>query len=217
MGRLLDTVRFVTRHHDLFVHVGANVATCSVLARKKCAASSFAIEPDPGTSRSLFRNIGLNAIDDLVEAIEAAAAATEGRARFTVGLDSCNRVATADDGDVREVRVVPLDKIIGTRQPAIIKMDVEGFEAAVLAGASETLERRSLLAVLTETESGGVAETLYAAGFRPAYYKPFTRKLDIGPAISRDGAANALFVRDVEALRVRLAAAPKRLILEQAL
>jgi FkbM family methyltransferase len=205
------------RPGDLFVDVGANVGTYSVLASKICGASSIAIEPDPGTTQSLCRNIALNAIDDIVEVVEAAVGASEGHSRFTVGLDTCNRVATAGDADVREVRVVPLDKIIGTRQPAIIKMDVEGFEAAVVAGASKTLERRSLLAVLTETDSGGVAETLCAAGFRPARYEPFTRALDVGAATSRGGAANALFVRDVEALRVRLAAAPKRLILGQAL
>jgi FkbM family methyltransferase len=210
-------VLHVLRPADLFVDVGANVGSYTVLASKVCGASSIAIEPDPGTVASLRRNIAANAIEAQVEVVEGALGATVSRARFTVGLDTCNRVATSADSKFREVAVFPLDEVVGTRQPAIIKMDVEGFEAAVLAGASEALERRSLLAVLTETESGGVAETLYAAGFRPAYFEPFTRKLDIGPAISRDGAANALFVRDVEALRVRLAAAPKRLILEQAL
>jgi FkbM family methyltransferase len=175
------------RPGDHFLDIGANVGSYTVLASKVCGASSIAIEPDPGTARSLRRNIALNAIENNVEVVEAAVGASEGHSRFTVGLDTCNRVATAGDADVREVRVVPLDKIIGTRQPTITKMAVEGFEAAVVAGASDTLEHRSLLAVITETESAGVAETLCAAGFRPARYEPFTRTLDIGPATSRGG------------------------------
>lgn len=206
-------VLHLLRPGDLFVDIGANVGTYTVLASKVCGASSIAIEPDPDAARALRRNIALNGIEDLVEVVETAAGASEGRARFTVGLDTCNRMATPGDVDVREVGVLPLDQIIGTRQPAVLKLDVEGFEAAVLAGAARTVGRPTVLAVLTETESGGVADALRGAGFQSACYEPFTRSMGVGPGVSRGTAANALFVRDMAVLRDRLAAAPKRRVL----
>jgi FkbM family methyltransferase len=181
-------VLHVLRPGDLFVDVGANVGSYTVLATKVCGASSLAIEPDPVTATSLRRNIALNGIENAVEVVEAAVGTTEGRARFTVGLDTCNRMATAVDADVREVRVLPLDAVIGARQPTVIKMDVEGFEAAVVAGAARTIACSSLLAVLVETDTGGVADALIAAGFQPACYEPFSRSPGVGPPSQRGGA-----------------------------
>jgi FkbM family methyltransferase len=208
-------VLHVLRPGDLFVDIGANVGTYTVLASKVCGASSIAIEPDPSTAQALRRNIALNGIEGIVDVVEAAVGATEGHARFTVGLDTCNRMATARDRDVREVRILPLDTVIGAYQPTVIKMDVEGFESAVVAGAARTLACPSLVAVLTETDTDGVADALRGAGFESARYQPFTRTLDMSPAKSRGGAANALFIRDANKLRERIAVAPKLRVLGQ--
>jgi FkbM family methyltransferase len=208
-------VLHVLRSGDLFVDVGANVGSYTVLATKVCRASSIAIEPDPGTATSLRRNLAINGIERDVEVVEAALGASESRVQFTVGLDTCNRVATKSDSRVREVQMLTLDKILDTREPTMLELDVEGFEAAVLAGAARTLAKSSLIAILTETTTGGVSEQLVDAGFKPASYEPWTRNLSAlaGAELGRGRAANALFVRDIDGLRERISAAPRRRIL----
>lgn len=195
------------RPSDLFLDVGANVGSYTVLASKVCGSSTISIEPDPGTANALRRNIQINAIDELVEVVEAALGAVEGRVEFTRGLDTVNHVAGPGDTDVREVQLLTLDAVVGSRRPTLLKLDVEGFEASVVAGGSRTLSCSSLLAVLTETDTDGVAEALIAAGFKPARYEPFSRDLKLDKSTTRGGAANALFVRDVADIRERVAAA----------
>ena len=39
------------------------------------------------------------------------------------------------------VEVRPLDNILGGKQPAIIKIDVEGWEESVISGAETTLSK----------------------------------------------------------------------------
>src|ERR1700737_2016418 len=48
---------------DLFLDVGANVGSYTVLASGVCRASTWAFEPDPNTVRHLRRNIAINELD----------------------------------------------------------------------------------------------------------------------------------------------------------
>ena len=141
------------RAGDLFFDVGANVGTYSVLASAVCGARTIAVEPDPGTASHLRRNIAANAIDRLVTVVEAAMGAEQGKARFTIGRDTTNRVVSSQsetDG-TREVDVRPLDSIVGAEHPLLIKIDVEGYETHVVAGAKHTMAEASLRAILIET------------------------------------------------------------------
>ena len=92
------------RPGDLFVDVGANIGSYTILASAVCGARSIAIEPDPGTVQSLNRNIEANSIGDRVTVIEAAVGAAAGTVCFTIGQDTTNRVAT--DIDVYPVHVM---------------------------------------------------------------------------------------------------------------
>lgn len=56
-------VLHVLRPGDLFLDVGANVGSYTVLAAAVCGASAITIEPDPTTARYLARNISANNID----------------------------------------------------------------------------------------------------------------------------------------------------------
>lgn len=138
--------------------------------------------------------------------------------RFTVDRDTINRIAddTSDERGVVEVPIDTLDRIFAERVPLLFKIDVEGHEAAVLAGASHLLSDRRLKALIVEIGSGFdirpqdelVRERLVAAGFEPAAYDPFRRSLtDSG----RDGGRlrhNVLWVRDRPWLQERLRSAP---------
>ena len=122
------------RPGDLFVDVGANVGTYTVLAAG-LGASVVAVEAAADTARLLRENVELNRFDD-VEVVEAAAGARRGSVRFLSGQDSVNRI---DPGGEAEVEMVTLDSLIGDRPVAGLKVDVEGFELQVLEGAAGAL------------------------------------------------------------------------------
>ena len=121
-------VLHLLRPGDLFVDVGANIGSYTVLASAVCGAHSIAVEPDPETMLFLERNIEANGIGDRVTLVESALGAESGTARFTVGRDTMNRVATESDAETRGVRVETLDELLQDARPVLIKLDVEGFE-----------------------------------------------------------------------------------------
>jgi FkbM family methyltransferase len=195
---------------DLFVDVGANIGSYTVLASAVCGARSISIEPDPDTMSSLRRNVEANGIGSRVRLVETAVGSQAGVIRFTVGHDTTNRVATDADGRTREVIAQTLDEILQGWNPVLIKMDVEGYEPKVVAGAAETLKNPSLLAVLTETADEPVCSALNTAGFQTASYDAFARVLTAGRGHK---SANVLFVRDLDACRSRVRGAPRRIVL----
>ena len=80
------------RPDDLFLDIGANVGSYTVLAAGLCKSSALAFEPDPKTVGDLKRNIEVNGLEKLVTVHEVALGATEREVSFTVGLDTVNRV-----------------------------------------------------------------------------------------------------------------------------
>lgn len=56
------------RPGDLFIDVGANVGSYTILASKVVGANSFTLEPVPETFKRLKRNININDIVSLVDA-----------------------------------------------------------------------------------------------------------------------------------------------------
>lgn len=197
-------VLHLLRPGDLFLDIGANVGSYSVLAAAVCRAEVLAFEPDPDTLVHLRRNVAANAVDDRVVVHDVALGAEVGEATFTVGLDSMNQVVVTAGGPTRRVRMLPLDAVPRSSEAALMKLDVEGFEAQVLAGAARALASPTLLAVEPEGRGQAITTILSAHGFVETTYNPFTRRLG-GPAAFTS--SNALFVRDVEAVQARVRAA----------
>lgn len=177
---------------NLFVDIGANAGSYTVLASKVRGARTIAVEPDPVTVRALWRNIEVNGIADKVRVVEAALGARAGTVSFTVGRDTINRVAQAGDENVRDVVVRTLDDVLGGEVPRVIKIDVEGYEAEVFKGAARTLTDPRLKAVITEAQDADVLAILKGAGFVQGYYDPRARKIRCSSTISSQ---NALMVR----------------------
>jgi len=199
------------REDDLFLDIGSNVGSFTVLASGAARAQTWSFEPDPDTMRYLKRNIQLNGLDGRVRTHETALGSHNGEAAFTVGLDSVNRVLPSGEGG-RTVTMTRLDDIIGTAMPALIKIDVEGHEEQVLGGAPNVLGLQSLKAIEIETVTPETAQILHEHGFERAYYDPFSRKVDhepIGPS-----ASNSLYVKDWKFVQDRLSAARKVRVLD---
>ncbi|TIX86014.1 MAG: FkbM family methyltransferase [Mesorhizobium sp.] len=199
---------------DNFVDVGANVGSYSVLASAVCGARTVALEPDPTTIEFLTRNVNVNRIQSRVTIIDAALGATQGTADFTIGRDTRNKMAKADERETRVVRVNTLDEIVRDAAPILVKIDVEGFEADVIAGAKNTLGRPELMAILIETVDDDVRHTLNSHGFFEVHYEPRSRVLSQTEDQAGRG-ANFLFVRSIEACTERVKRAPPRQILHQ--
>lgn len=201
MGFLLHFLR----PGDVFLDIGANVGSYAVLAAGACGARTIAFEPDPETARRLERNVAINGLGRIVEIRRVALGDGEGEIRFTLGRDTMNRVASAQDQTTQCVRMSTLDAQIGEARPIMMKIDVEGFEERALVGAVHTLQRDSLRAVVIETATPTSREMLSAAGFEEARYDPAQRALTPGPG---DGAAlNVLWVRDWTFIAARIEAA----------
>lgn len=201
MGFILHCLR----PGELFIDVGANIGSFSVLAAKVVGSDVIAFEPDAATAGHLARNIDANGVADKVTIMRTALGDQIGELWFTSGQDTINHVVDQPGDGVIKVPVETLDNVLAGRSPVVIKIDVEGHEPAVLAGAQRTLANPSLLAIEVETVTDGIGEMMRHHGFVQRYYDPFSRALTQSPAHQ---ANNSLYVRDELALANRLRAAP---------
>jgi FkbM family methyltransferase len=204
----MSLVLHALRPEDRFVDVGANVGSYTILASGVCRASTVAFEPDPQTASFLRRNIEINHLGEKAAVYEMALGRASGEVDFTFGKDTTNQVAQAQGPQTRRVPIGRLDDVVAAPGAAVLKIDVEGYEEHVLAGAEATLAHEALLAILTEDQGPAVVSQLSRFGFERAFYDPETRALARGPDCDRSG--NALFIRDRDALQARLSEAPKR-------
>jgi FkbM family methyltransferase len=203
------------REDDTFFDVGANVGSFTVLASGVVGARSWAFEPDPETLGYLARNVEINGLRGKVLICPFAVGDTAGDILFTVGRDTVNKIANADDLETRLVRQKSLDDVSAGIKPAMIKLDVEGYEACVLRGAAKTLAEPGLKAIETEGLSDEIVATLRLAGFQRVFYDPFSRVLSNEPRRRRDN--NALFVRDLGYVEHRLRTARRVSVLRHEL
>lgn len=135
---------------DLFVDVGANVGVYSLLAKTavpRCGV--IAVEPDLDARECLRENSALSGAS-VEEIREVALGEVPGPAPFTSGLDTVNRLAGTGEPGTTTVEVRTLDDVLAGRIPALVKIDVEGAELAVLRGGRRTLEARPGPVVLLE-------------------------------------------------------------------
>lgn len=192
----------------LFLDVGANIGSYSVLAAKVCGASVIALEPVPDTFDKLTRNLLINGIQDRVEANRAAVGEAPGGLIFSADRDTMNQVVGADyDGASIQVQVVTLDELLKGRTAQVWKVDVEGFERQVLAGASQALADPDVALVLLEGEDADIKRTMLGHGFEELCYDPFSRRF----AVTEGGLAigNHVWVRQREQVEKRCQAARK--------
>jgi len=205
-----------------FVDVGANVGFFSCLARQ-AERHVVAVEPSAQNLDLLLGNLAENGWTD-VEVYPVALAREPGIATLYgegTGASMVRRWSGTSEVWRRLVPVSTLDVLLDNRfagERLMIKIDVEGLEYAVLAGASNTLTRQPsptwLLEVcLTEHHPGGrnpdfaaVFETFWRHGYEARTAD--TEHRLVGPedvarwiaAGARDfGWINFLFTRDASA------------------
>lgn len=215
------------RPEDLFVDVGANVGSYTVLAAKAIGSQVVAFEPVASAFAALRDNVQLNGIDARVDARNCCVGSSPGVLQMTSGLDSMNHVLGV--GEVHEasaeVQVVRLDDALAGRHPFLIKMDVEGYEHEVLRGATQTLSDPKLDCIIMEINASGqryarseaeLEALVRSHGFEAYSYTPSTRQLAPAPAGATHG-DNAIFVRNRARVEQRLRDAPSFHVLGMAI
>jgi FkbM family methyltransferase len=209
------------REEDLFIDIGANIGSYTVLAAAHVGAACISIEPSPSTFSHLKRNIALNNIEQKTEVLNIGLGSKKGIVNFTAALDTQNHVATPGDTDIIQINIDKADNVFSGRKPALLKIDVEGFETEVLNGASEILSTPSLKAIIIELNGSGdkygynddlIHESLLTYGFYPYEYDPPGRTLN---KIENPNSQNVIYVRDTDYVNSRLQSAKKVRILNK--
>jgi FkbM family methyltransferase len=167
----------------IFIDVGANLGWHAVHAAQYAAVETVvAFEPDPFNAWLLDRNLAENNVENAMVS-NAAVGAQCGSARmYRYRSTNFGRHSLLTDYGygARTVPIVDLDSALerfglADRPVKVLKIDVEGYEPAVVAGAVKTLERTA--AVILEyspdlSSTGGLSgqnmvDQLLGAGFEP--------------------------------------------------
>jgi FkbM family methyltransferase len=183
----------------LVVDVGANIGWHALhAAQHNNVEAVVAFEPDTFNAWLLERNLAANEIDKVI--VNACAVGREaGVARlFRYKSSNFGRHSIVNDYGYggRAVPITDLDGALerlgfGERAISVIKIDVEGYEPAVLAGAHKTLERTE--AVIVEyspdlSSGGGLSAEVMLDQLSRAGFVPFLMRHDGGTV--RIGAEN---------------------------
>lgn len=206
------------RATDQFADVGANLGSYTILACAAVGARGVAFEPVPVSHDRLVENIRLNRMEDRVRVVNMAVGEAPGEVAFTTGHSAMNHIVAdgARESGAITVAVCTLDTALAGDAPALMKIDVEGYETPALRGAVETLNKESLLAVIIELDGHGqrygydedkIVDIMAGHGFHAHAYDPFSRALHRLEGRNAES-LNTIFIRDAKAMSERLRDGP---------
>jgi FkbM family methyltransferase len=172
--------------------IGANKGVYAWLLRD-CSRSVHAFEPNPKMFRFLRRIAGDSVHVSQVALSNRSGSATlrvprHRRGGFSNQGASLSDVKVADDFMGIEIEAKRVDDL-GVENVGFIKIDVEGFEQAVLEGARETIarDRPSLLIEMEEAHTRQPIEQAIAAVEALGYRGLFLRRGVLRPVDAFDG------------------------------
>jgi FkbM family methyltransferase len=148
-----EVVRELTRAlrpGDVFFDVGAFVGAFTLLGSRLVGPSGkvVAFEPDPGARATLERNLKANGVQNVAVAPYAVGDHV-GTVRLSASGDSVGHVTSS--GEI-EVRQVTLDSYCAEQNisPTVMKVDIEGSEAAALSGSDAVRGLREFIVEIHE-------------------------------------------------------------------
>jgi FkbM family methyltransferase len=151
---------------DVFWDIGANIGGYSLIAAAAGAGRVIAVEPSPASYSALCDNLVLNELDASITPLPVLLARKSGietlglsdpaagAASHGVGSDAppSDAVSVVARIAVASARLDDLVGWLGLPPPTLVKLDVDGGEADVLAGGPTTFSRPELRSVLIEIE-----------------------------------------------------------------
>ena len=214
-------LRFL-RPSDGFIDIGANVGFYTVLASTVVTEGPLlAFEANPRNVAVLREQVELNHLAN-AEIFCNALGSSTGELSFCDSGRETGSVQSGNDPQAKSFTVPcsRLDDSLGHRTlPAcvVVKMDVEGFEASVLAGATATMEKGGVSVWLFELndvalrEHGSSGEKLIAAfsdhDYSIFYWDEDRQRLGKRGDEQDDGRANYLACRDSAIIERRIMSA----------
>ena len=216
MGWLLHTLR----PEDLFLDIGANVGSYTVLAASEVGAEFHAFEPIPSTFGHLHANIEENKASDNGRLWNNGLGDKHSTLRFTYNLDTVNHVASESENGI-DVDVLTLDEITFADKKRLVKIDVEGYEQFVLDGGQAFFkDKQAILGIIIELNGSGkrfgksdleIHQQLLSWGYASYAYDPIERRLE---PVEVPLNHNTIYITNANLLDVeqRIASAPKRKI-----
>ncbi len=211
-------VLHVVNYSDLFVDIGANIGSYTVLACSVKGARGIAFEPTPKTYQKLLINLRLNNLQNRVIAYEMGLADKEGTFLFSSEFNTANHLIAKDEiiKETIYAKFSTLDKMLEGKTPTIIKMDVEGLETLVINGMLNIIKNPNLHSIIMELNNSGmrygfndedIIHKMKKLDFEMCTYEPFDRKiLPINQTNTSTG--NVLFLRDLGLISDRIREAP---------
>jgi FkbM family methyltransferase len=169
----------LSRGKSTFLDIGANIGTYTLIASEVTEAIVVSFEPHPATFARLQENVRRNARENVV-CLNLALSREEGELRLTdISESPINRVVSAEENGVGTLRV-PCRRVDAVCRelnltPDFAKIDVEGFEDAVLNGLGE-YARTAKLIFIEGGERQEVQSWMDNSGYTGPWYSVFKGK-----------------------------------------
>ena len=166
-----DLLSALVRPGDFAIDVGANAGFFTLALARLAGPGGrvIAIEPLAENVAALRRHVAMNALDNVV-VVQAACADAHALAGFqAAATGEEGRLAAGSDYVLPTVTLDEVIALVPGLVPAVVKIDVEGAEAAVLRGARSLLERRQtafLVATHGPAPERECMDILVDAGYR---------------------------------------------------
>ncbi len=127
---------------DTVVDVGAYIGlyTMALARRVGPLGRLVAFEPDPDSFSALEAHCRLNGLQASVTLVRAAVGDKDGAVSFKPGRASESHISCAFDNGSSVVPGVRLDTVFADSRVDILKIDVEGYEEAVMRGGRRLLQ-----------------------------------------------------------------------------
>jgi len=145
-----DTLVSLIHEGDVVMDIGANIGYFTAVMATQVGGNGhvYSFEPVPGTFHHLLVTCECNSFHQ-VNAKNIALGRSSGKVMMrcdpaVAGWASLHNHVTGGQGTLVEVEMQKLDELLGNGEilaPSLIKIDVEGHEYDVLAGAQELLRR----------------------------------------------------------------------------
>lgn len=179
-----DTLTWIDRGHHggILWDIGANVGGYSIYAAKSQKMNVFAFEPSPFNLEFLARNIWLNKLESQITVIPIALSEFTSQSPFVMKriewAGSGSSFSNFDDAPSNSENFnyvtigIPADQVknvFDVPQPDYIKLDVDGIEALILAGAAGVLSKvKSVLIEVqgSEAEKQKICDHLTMSGLQ---------------------------------------------------
>lgn len=183
------------RPGQMVVDAGASVGFHALLAARLVGPGGavVAFEPSPAGARSLRANAALNGLAN-VTVVEQALSRVESGAFLDRPGEATARLVHERVPGAIEVATTSLDAFLAGwpgDAPALVKIDVEGHEAAVLAGMHDTLNSDRPVVIVELHGDRELLSTLEDAGYSAGVIEPYRSVADAPPgahvlAVPRD-------------------------------